>query len=1256
MADVEEVVDTGDFELSTTPAGKTADEGKSDGQELAEQVEERTGGGSNPHDLLDILHDTAQRLQKNAKYEQAVKVLVQALHLEVELYGKVSETVNDSATRLIKMCNKLAVKMLKVGKFEMCIAFLARGLKLTDPSFLPKVDALRIVTFNNASSCYRRLGDMDKALEYAKDALSVGLAANREDSLACSHLNICCVHSQNGDHEAALRHAQDALAAALQTVRSNGSNSTVGNGIDVNDPQRKQKLATLCISYHNTGVELEHLKRYEECLGMYEKALQVAEMHLPDNRGMAHSFKQSYKAAKLIAAELGIKFSRPQLPQPLKPQKRPKSASATNLHKPKQSQQRHTRSSMTLEIKAKTGAAGQRPQSAGPSGRQSSKPQIAYSFRSAEEEDEPRLLPPLEGADEFLLSAVPGSESAEAPKDGIQSVSMTDREQELERKLAMMQQRVAQLEAKLDPKHGDVSDSILFRRQLDALHQRTQDALEAAEANATKIEKNRVKVRKKRPKSAGVVRGQRGTASMGSLAAKRMANAGMVVTGPGITTGQGPVVSTKRKRAKKKPPPHQASAPALTAVEELDKMQRRPAEAGSADEDLGAHKTSEEGASAGEKEEKIDGPVMGQVEDEAALYGGKVEDIGATMGDGAPVGGSPSRQSPNTSPTSRSKKFDRTPQKLTGAELVKFLGGNTISEYGLKTYLGAHHSSATVSDRKGQTPLQALCGNPRATKDMIMSYLSVHPAHIVEARGTSDEGKTALHYLATNKVGGTVDMAKVLLNEYPAALNTADRHGKTPLIICYEQSLSKLASKAAAEVSQKLLKYLLKRSAVALPDEQFGNNQLHLVLWCLARTTITPDSALQLTGDLIQLKPSLVLQPNQVGVTPAGMAQSCFSKKIQKLVKKAVDDNESADIPEDALNLLETMRVEKARLKAEKKGRNKSKPKLKTRGNPFRDPPPNYDTMPQCEREAKRVFFLLHETIEARHERPIILFIKMDQDESGTITADELRKGLMDLHPGPGIKITRRQASSIFKTLAKTPDGSGELSYREIVREIKKVSRYPKPPEPSEEEQALIDREVEEDKARRLEEKRLARKNGRKKKTPFLLTDEHGVFQVGRVFSKMFLTIEERQLQIMHFFMEIDKDESGVINGKELRAGLKETLKIDLTNEQFKEVMHAIDEDHSDSIDYKELAGKIKKANPRREASRLRREKQMKKAQANAVPVVGKKKKKTLGQLKKSSPLTSLLHEAEETHAGSAEAILTQPEDIAASIQAKYNA
>ena len=105
-------------------------------------VEEKSGRRSNPQELLEILHDTANRLQNNAKYKQCINVLRQALSLEIEVFGQDSITVKENAAKLIKMCNKLAVKMLKIGRFDDCMGFISDALSLTGPTYLPSMTSL----------------------------------------------------------------------------------------------------------------------------------------------------------------------------------------------------------------------------------------------------------------------------------------------------------------------------------------------------------------------------------------------------------------------------------------------------------------------------------------------------------------------------------------------------------------------------------------------------------------------------------------------------------------------------------------------------------------------------------------------------------------------------------------------------------------------------------------------------------------------------------------------------------------------------------------------------------------------------------------------------------------------------------------------------------------------------------------------------------------------------------------------------------
>ena len=94
-----------------------------------------------------------------------------------------------------------------------------------------------------------------------------------------------------------LTHARTHFAANKASVATTQTAPNPLNlKLDVNDPRRKQKLATLCIAYHNYW-ELEHLK-YEECLEKYERALQISEMFLPENREMAASPANHIKQPK----------------------------------------------------------------------------------------------------------------------------------------------------------------------------------------------------------------------------------------------------------------------------------------------------------------------------------------------------------------------------------------------------------------------------------------------------------------------------------------------------------------------------------------------------------------------------------------------------------------------------------------------------------------------------------------------------------------------------------------------------------------------------------------------------------------------------------------------------------------------------------------------------------------------------------------------------------------------------------------------
>lgn len=53
----------------------------------------------------------------------------------------------------------------------------------------------------------------------------------------------------------------------------------------------------LTISYHNMGVEFEYLKRYDEALKVYNKALDISSVYLPENQKLVANMKRVVYAA-----------------------------------------------------------------------------------------------------------------------------------------------------------------------------------------------------------------------------------------------------------------------------------------------------------------------------------------------------------------------------------------------------------------------------------------------------------------------------------------------------------------------------------------------------------------------------------------------------------------------------------------------------------------------------------------------------------------------------------------------------------------------------------------------------------------------------------------------------------------------------------------------------------------------------------------------------------------------------------------------
>lgn len=183
--------------------------------------------------------------------------------------------VTDEAIEIdVLNLNRTAMNSLKDQNYSKALNSLKKASVLINNIELPeKRMKLQGITLNNFGCFYKRSKMPNVALKYLTKACtsekeglvdSVGIAA--------THLNMCAIYSELGRHELALQEgllSLDLLKTALE--------------------YSPNYISTLVIAYHNTGVEYEFLKNYQEAYQCYKKAWETSLQHL----GPAHPLTQS---------------------------------------------------------------------------------------------------------------------------------------------------------------------------------------------------------------------------------------------------------------------------------------------------------------------------------------------------------------------------------------------------------------------------------------------------------------------------------------------------------------------------------------------------------------------------------------------------------------------------------------------------------------------------------------------------------------------------------------------------------------------------------------------------------------------------------------------------------------------------------------------------------------------------------------------------------------------------------------------------
>ena len=243
--------------------------------------------------------DTAARdYSSQNRHLDALDCYERSLVLRKRLFGAQADEFWGPARALGSLCNQLALAFMQKEDYAQVDRLLRRAEALTqrDP-------AGRAVTYNNWACYMRQVGKLHSALASLRKALALEeRLTTAVSNPADTHINLSSVLSQLHKHEEAMEHARLALEIVNREVFG-GAAAKVAEGpggvmaaLALSPPDR---IAVLCIAYHNFGVECEFCKKFTPALKAYTKGTEIAKGLL----GESHSITVLIKASQVAAAK-----------------------------------------------------------------------------------------------------------------------------------------------------------------------------------------------------------------------------------------------------------------------------------------------------------------------------------------------------------------------------------------------------------------------------------------------------------------------------------------------------------------------------------------------------------------------------------------------------------------------------------------------------------------------------------------------------------------------------------------------------------------------------------------------------------------------------------------------------------------------------------------------------------------------------------------------------------------------------------------
>jgi len=244
-------------------------------------------------DDLPSLNQKTPRAKFNLSTEN-IKDVIKALESPDKLLEYAQNSFGDlrgqDATQMLQeMYNYVATQMLQQNNFKFAFELLKKA------EIIKGSDLLKAVTYNNIACYYRRTGKLRIATKYLHKALAVE-QSNKDADVSQTHLNLCATLSQLNKHELAMRHAHIAIIKVYEMLLPELISRVRNNSII------QERVAVLCIAYHNLAVEEEFLN-FSNSVETYKSGLRYGLTFLGPEHHICTILKRSIEAVQNTATQ-----------------------------------------------------------------------------------------------------------------------------------------------------------------------------------------------------------------------------------------------------------------------------------------------------------------------------------------------------------------------------------------------------------------------------------------------------------------------------------------------------------------------------------------------------------------------------------------------------------------------------------------------------------------------------------------------------------------------------------------------------------------------------------------------------------------------------------------------------------------------------------------------------------------------------------------------------------------------------------------